>query len=177
MWTDDRQECLAYSESSHTYLDTGAAPVLHAIGDAAREADWSTRATGVSCLTPETMSWMRGAVLVQWLRTATREEQLLGRVAEEHGLNKTTQRVVQIAAATRRPERMDALLQTWAPIIGRSTPQRPFILGDDIVLFGLPSGASAAEDAQQGVPFMGIPVDQHTLIGFTEPGGITESWV
>lgn len=65
---------------------------------------------------------------------------------------------------------MEAALCEWSPIIYRSAPQSPFILGDDIVLFGLPTSLPTEHDRSQELPFVGIPVDQHTLIGFTEPG-------
>ena len=168
VWSEDSSKLLAYSENSYRYLDGGAASRLLAIRDAARQASWSATATAVSGFTAAVTSWLRGAVLMQFVRTAV----IFGdssAIAEAHGLNTVERRVVAVAAAVRRPRRMDAVLRSWSPIVYRSSPRHPFILGDDIVLFGVPIGLSTSPDVQQKVPFVGILVDQHTLIGFTEP--------
>ena len=170
VWSDeDAGTLLAYSESSYRYLDRGAAARLKAIRDAARQAAWSVNVTGVCGITAEITSWIRAAVLMQYTRTATVFRDWSA-IAEERGLNAVQRRVVEVAAAVRRPKRMEAVLCEWSPIICRSAPQSPFILGDDIVLFGLPTSLPTAQKRPQEVPFVGIPVDQHTLIGFTEPG-------
>ncbi len=168
VWSGDSGTLLAYSENSYRYLDGGAAARLKAIRDAARQAAWSVSATGVSGLTAEITSWIRAAVLMQYTRTATVLRDWSA-VTEEHGLNTVERRVVEVAAAVRKPERMEAALRKWSPIVYRSAPQSPFIVGDDIVLFGLPTSLPAEQDRSQEIPFVGIPVDQHTLIGFTEP--------
>ena len=167
-WSEDSSKLLAYSENSYRYLDGGAASRLLAVRDAARQASWSATATAVSGFTAAVTSWLRGAVLMQFVRTAVifRDSSA---IAEAHGLNATERRIVAVAATARRPRRMDAVLRDWSPIIYRSSPRHPFILGDDIVLFGVPIGLSTNPDAQQNLPFVGILVDQHTLIGFTEP--------
>ena len=164
VWSEDGDNCLADSERAYEYVDTGAASALRVIRNAAREADWSAAAVGVSGLTTHAISWIEGAVLMQLQRTVTRHE-AWQRVAEEHGLSRTQLRVAQVASVARKPAKVTALLKAWAPIIGRSQPQHPFILGDDIVVVPLPIGREATEE----VPFVGIPVDQHTLIGFTGP--------
>ena len=168
VWSEDSSKLLAYSENSYRYLDGGAASRLLAVRDAARQASWSATATGVSGFTAAVTSWLRGAVLMQFARTAV----IFGdssAIADAYGLNPIERRVVAVAAAVRRPRQMDAVLRGWSPIIYRSSPRHPFILGDDIVLFGVPIGLSTNPDAQQKLPFVGILVDQHTLIGFTEP--------
>lgn len=168
VWSEDSSKLLAYSENSYRYLDGGAAPRLLAVRDAARQASWSATATGVSGFTAALTSWLRGALLMQYTRTAA----VFGdssATADAQRLNAGQRRVVAIAAAVRRPKRMEAVLRGWSPIICRSSPRRSFILGDDIVLFGVPIGLPASPDAQQVLPFMGMLVDQHTLIGFTEP--------
>ena len=97
-------------------------------------------------------------------RTVTRHEAWQC-VAEEHSRSKTQLRVAQVGSVAKKPAKVMALLKAWAPVIGRSQPQYPFILGDNIVVVRLPIG----REATQEVPFVGIPVDQHTLIGVTEP--------
>ncbi len=164
VWSEDGERCLAHSEKAYEYVDTGAAPALRAIRNAAREADWSASAVGVSGLTTHAESWIEGAVLMQLQRTVTRHEAWQS-VAEEHSWSKIQLRVAQIGSVAKKPTKVMALLKAWAPVIGRSQPQYPFILGDDIVVVRLPLG----REATQEVPFVGIPVDQHTLIGFTEP--------
>ena len=125
-------------------------------------------ATSVSGITIELTSWIRAAVLMQYVRTAIILQDW-SPIAEAHRLNAVERRVLEVAAAVRRPPRMEAALLDWSLIVYRSAPHDPFILGDNIVLFGLPMTLPAERDAQPEVPFVGILVDQHTIIGFTEP--------
>ena len=168
VWSEDSSKLFAYSENSYRYLDGGAAPRLLEVRDAARQASWSSTATSVSGFTAALTSWLRGAVLMQYTRTAVIFGNSLA-IADAHGLNAVGRRLVAVAAAVRRPKRMDAVLRGWSPIIYRSSPRHPFILGDDVVLFGVPIGIPTNPYTQQELPFVGILVDQHTLIGFTEP--------
>ena len=168
VWSEDSTKLLAYSENSYRYLDGGAASRLLAIRDAARQASWNATATGVSGLTSALTSWLRGAVLMQYTRTAVIFRDLSA-TAHAHGLNAVQRRVVAVAAAVRRPKRTEAVLRGWSPIVYRSSPRHPFILGDDIVIFGVPIEFPLNRGAQPESPFVGILVDQHTLIGFTDP--------
>ena len=168
VWSEDSTKLLAYSENSYRYLDEGAALRLLAIRNAARQAIWDATATSVSELTAALTSWIRGAVLVQYMRTAVLFRDFSA-IADAHGLNTIQRRLLAVEAAVRRPKRMDAVLRGWSPIVYRSSPRHPFILGDDIVIFGIPIALPTNPDAQQESPFVGILVDQHTLIGFTEP--------
>ena len=167
-WSEDPRRLLAYSENSYRYLDGGAARSLQAVRDAARQASWSVNATSVSGITAELTSWIRAAVLMQYVRTAIILQDWSA-IAETHGLNAVERGVLEVAAAVRRPQQMEAALRDWSLIVYRSAPHDPFILGDNIVLFGLPMTLPTDRDAQQEVPFVGILVDQHTIIGFTEP--------
>ena len=154
--SEDGREVLAYSERAYSWLDQHGSKVAYAVRDAARIADWHPQRVRVLHATPETLSWFTGLPLRQFARTP--EEQLVARVADQHGLSSEQRRVLNVEVGMAKLQNSEDVLNAGRPIVLRSSPEDPLVVGDDIVVRG-----ALMENGM--VSFLGILVDQHTIMG------------
>ena len=155
--SDDGEDILASSEGAYSWLDQHGSSAAYAIRDAARAAVWHPREAKVVGATPETLSWFTGLPLRQFTRTPEVRRNA-EEVADRFDLTGEQTRVLQVAGSWDRLPNAEDHLNTGRPIVLRSSPQHSLIVGDDVVVRGVP-----LEDGKAS--FLGILIDQHTVIG------------
>ena len=154
--SDNGREVLAYSENAYRWLDEHGSKVAFAVRNAARVANWHPRRVEVLRASPETLSWFTALPLRQFARTP--EEQIAERVADQHGLSSEQRRVLGVGIGMARLRGSEDILNEGRPMVLRSSPRYPLVVGDDIVVRGTPMKNGMAS-------FLGILVDQHTIMG------------
>ena len=131
--SDDGENVLASSEGAYSWLDQHGSSAAYAIRDAARAAVWHPQKTKVVGATPETLSWFTGLPLRNFTRTPEVRKNA-EEVADRFDLTAEQMRLLRVAGSWDRLPNAEDYLNAGRPTVLRSSPQRPLVVGDDVIV-------------------------------------------
>ena len=156
-FSDDGENVLAYSELAYAWLDQYGSSAAYAIRDAARAVLWHPRQAKAVGATRELLSWFTGLPLLHFTRSPDVRRNA-DEVADRFDLTSEQRRFLYVAGSSDRLPNAEDYLNSGRPTVLRSDPRHPLIVGNDVVVKGVP-----LEDGRAS--FLGVLVDQHTIIG------------